>query len=170
MKSKKSNPPIILIDTREQRPVLFDKVGDPDFPDFTYEFASLKTGDYSIKSMSTPDCQHSICIERKSLEDLFQTLGRGRKRFERELSRMAEFDYSEIVIEGDLKAIFQDPPPITQMRPKSVYRSLIALSQRYGVSVWPCPNRSFASKHIYLTLMRFWQDRQPGGKMEFSKI
>ena len=163
-------PMVILIDTREQQPVLFDCVGDPDFPNFTYEFASLKTGDYSIESMSTPDCSHSICIERKSLPDLFQTLGRGRDRFERELSRMAEFDHSEIVIEGDLRAIFQTPPPATQMRPKSVYRSLVAMSQRFGVSVWPCPDRSFCQKHIYLTLLRFWQDRQPGGKMEFSKI
>lgn len=161
--------PVILIDTREKNPVLFDRVGDPDYPNLQFEFAALKTGDYSIKDMSTPGCQHSVCIERKSLEDLFQTLGRGRERFERELMRMSEYDYSEIVIEGDLRAIFQNPP-LTQMRPKSVYRSLIALSQRYNVKVWPCPNRSFAGKHIYLTLMRFWQDRQPGGKREFCKI
>lgn len=161
--------PILLIDTREQNPVLFDRVNDPDFPSFKFEFATLKTGDYSIKGMSSPDCQHSICIERKSLADLFQTLGRGRKRFERELLRMSKYDHSEIVIEGDLRAIFQDPP-LTQMRPKSVYRSLIALSQRHNVKVWPCPHRSFAEKHIYLTLIRFWKDRQPGGNMEFCKI
>lgn len=161
--------PTILIDTREQSPVLFDRVNDPDFPNFQFEFATLKTGDYSIRTMETPECQYSICIERKSLPDLFQTIGRGRKRFERELIRMSEYDHSEIVIEGDLRTIFQDPP-LTQMRPKSVYRSLIALSQRYNVKVWPCPHRSFAEKHIYLTLLRFWQDRQSGGKMEFSKI
>ena len=161
--------PVILIDNREQAPVLFDKAGDPDYPNLQFEFTALKTGDYSLKSMSTPDCQYSICIERKSLPDLFQTLGSGRKRFELELLRMSKYDHSEIVIEGDLRAIFQNPP-LTQMRPKSVYRSLIALSQRYNVKVWPCPNRSFCEKHIYLTLMRFWQDRQPGGKREFCKI
>lgn len=161
---------IILIDTREQNPVLFDRVGDPSFPDLQWEFATLKTGDYSIQKMESPLYQHSICIERKSLPDLFQTMGRGRVRFEKELERMSKFDHAELVIEADLKTIFQDPPPLSQMLPKSVYRSIVAMSQRYGVKPWPCPNRSFAEKHIYLTLTRFWQDRQPGGKMEFSKI
>jgi ERCC4-type nuclease len=162
--------PLILIDTREQLPVLFDKVGDPDFPNLQYEFATLKTGDYSIEGMSTPDDSHSICIERKSLPDLFQSFGRGRERFECEIQRMSKFDHAELVIEADFQTIFQDPPPLSQMLPKTVYRSILAFSQRYGFKPWPCPNRSFTEKHIFLTLNRFWDDRQRGGKMEFCKI
>lgn len=161
---------ILLIDSREQNPVLWDKVGDSAFPGLDFEFTALKTGDYSIKGMETPDQPHSICIERKSLSDLFLSLGRGRGRFERELQRMSEFDHAELVIEADWKTIFLSPPPLSQMLPKSVYRSVLAFSQRHKINPWPCPNRSFAERHIWLTLNRFWLDRQPNGKMEFSKI
>jgi len=56
------------------------------------------------------------------------------------------------------------------MRPKAVYRTLVAWSQRYNVKVWPCPNRVFMEKHIYLTLKRFFDDRQKNGKEEFCKL
>jgi len=160
----------IIIDTREQKPVLFDKEGDPRFPDLTIVWDTLKTGDYSIVGMNSPDKTHSICIERKSLSDLFRSTGRGRVRFEREYIRMAEFDYAELVVEADLKTVFKNPPPLSQMIPKSVYRTILAFSQRYGINAWFCPNRQFAEQHIYLSLKRFHDDRQHDGCMEFCKI
>ncbi len=160
---------MVLIDRREQRPVLFVKEGDPRFPDLLIEWGTLTTGDYSIKGYSSPSDQHSITIERKSMPDLFGSTGRGRIRLEKEFIRMAEFDHAEIVIEGDLRAIFKDPPPLSMMKPKSVYRTLLTFSQRYNVKVWPCPNRAFAEQHIYLTLKRFYDDRQTDGKMELMK-
>lgn len=163
-------PFIILIDTREQRPVLFDKEGSPQFPDLKIEWGTLHTGDYSIKGMHSPDCEHSITIERKSLPDLFGSTGRGRDRLEKEFIRMAEFDHAEIVIEADLRTIFKEPPPMSMMKPRSVYRTILAFSQRYNVKAWPCPNRSFAEQHIYLSLKRFFDDRQIQGAMEFCKI
>jgi len=160
----------ILIDTREQLPFFIDKVGDPDFPGLQIDFAALKTGDYSLENMNTPTCPHSICIERKSLADLFQSTGKGRKRFEKEYQRMAKFDYAALIVEADLKAVFQNPPPLSQMVPKSVYRTILAWSQRYGVNSWFCPNRQFAEKTTFLILRRFWLDRQPDGFMEFNKL
>jgi len=169
-----NNPPFvpfqIIIDTREQRPFFFDRVGDPDFPGLSFEYGTLHTGDYSIKDMDTPACTHSICIERKSLPDLFGSSGRGRERFEREYQRMAEFDYAELVVEADFNAVFKYPPMASMMRPKAVYRTILAFSQRYGVSAWFCPNRQFAERHTYLSLKRFYDDRTLDGKMEFSKI
>lgn len=162
---------IILIDKREQKPVLFDKVGDPKFPNLKIEWGTLKTGDYSIVGMDNPlTCQHSITIERKSLTDLFGSTGRGRVRLEKEFIRMSDFDHAEIVIEADLRTIFLNPPPISMMKPKSVYRTLLAFSQRYDVAVWPCVNRQFAEKHIFLTLKRFWDDRCVDGIKEFCKV
>ncbi len=160
----------VIIDTREQKPMLIDKPGDPNFPDLNCEVGTLKTGDYSINGMDTPDCAHSICIERKSLPDLFSSTGRGRDRLEREFIRMLEFDYAALVIEADYKTIFESPPELSQMLPKSVFRTIIAFSQRYKVHCYPCSNRSFAEKTTYLLLKRFWDDRQPGGKMEFAKL
>ena len=169
-KIKIINPFIIIIAKNEQLPVLFDKVGHHSFPDLVFEWGTLHTGDYSIKGMTDPANPHSVTIERKSLSDLFGSTGRGRERLEKEFIRMSKFDHSEIVIEDDLKAIFKDPPPLSEMLPKSVYRTLVAWSQRYGVKVWPCPNREFMEQHIYITLKRFWDDRQRNGAMEFSKI
>ena len=152
----------LIIDNREQKPVLWDKEGDPAYPGMKVTWGTLPTGDYSIKGMHAPDCKHSICIERKSLEDLFGSCGWDRKRFEREIIRMKDYDSAMIVIEADLRTIIRNPPPVTQMNPKSVYRSLLAFCLRYGISIWPCPNRRFAERHIYLSLKRFWDDRQPG--------
>lgn len=161
---------IVIVDNREQRPVLFDKAGDSAFPDMQITWGHLPTGDYSITGMDSPSCTHSICIERKSLSDLFGSTGRGRERFKREYERMAEFDYAALVIEADFRAIFQSPPPASMMHPKSVFRTIIAWCQRYNVHCFPCPDRIFAEKTIYLILKRFWDDRQLNGKMEFSKL
>ena len=162
---------IILIDSREQNPVLYDKMGDDNFLGLkSVEWTCLQTGDYSIKNMEIPDRLYSICIERKSLSDLFSSCGNGRVRLENEFKRMAEFDHAELVIENDLSAIFKSPPPLSMMKPKAVYRTLVSWSQRYNVKVWPCPTRGFMEQHIYITLKRFWDDRQTGGKLEFCKI
>lgn len=161
---------IIIIDTREQKPFFYDKQGDPRFPGLRVEWGTLQTGDYSIKTMDSPDCDHSICIERKSLEDLFGSTGRGRERLLREFERMSRFDHAEFVVEADLRTVFKSPPPLSFVKPKSVYRTILAFSQRFGVIPWFCPNRAFAEKHVFLSLQRFWDDRQKNGKMEFCKL
>jgi ERCC4-type nuclease len=153
----------IIIDTREQAPMLWDKVGSPKFPCFTFTWGNLKTGDYSISGMSSPNCDYSITIERKNPSDLFLSLGKNRNRFISECERMSKFDFAAIVAEIDFYNIFKSPPPMSNMSSKSVFRSLIAISQRYGIHFFPCPNRVFAEKTIYLSLRRFWDDRQPGG-------
>lgn len=158
---------VILIDKREQRPFFYDKEGSQKFPDLKYEWATLKTGDYSVKGMSCPgENKPSIAIERKELSDLFSSTGNGRERFEKEFKRLSDFDYAALVIESDFTAIFKNPPPLSQMKPKSVFRTIIAWGQRFGVHCFPCPSRSFAEKTTFLLLTRFWKDNQPGGIME----
>lgn len=143
--------------------MLWDKEGDPSFPGLEIEWGTLKTGDYSIKGMDTPDCKHSVCVERKSLPDLFGSTGRGRGRLKAEFERMAEFDCALFVIESDWREIFRNPPPLSQMSPKSVYRTIMRFSSRYDVHIWACPNRNFAERHTFLALKGFYDDRQLGG-------
>ena len=161
---------IILIDSREQTPLLVTQIGNPLFKGLKFEITGLRTGDYSIKGMDSPECEHSITIERKSLPDLFNSCGNDRERFEREYQRMAEFDHAELVVEADLRDVFQNPPKLSDMLPKSVYRTILAWSQRYKVNSWFCPNRQFAEKHVFISLQRFYKDREENGKMEFCKI
>ena len=162
--SEENNPDrmVVIVDSREKKPMLYDKVGDPNFPGLKIKFDTLKSGDYSIENMSTPDCEHSIALERKSLPDLFSSVGRGRERLIAEFKRMQEFDYAALVIEDDYRAMFRSPPPASSMNPKSVFRSILAFSIRYDLHVFACPNRIFAERTTYLLLKRFWDDRRGG--------
>jgi len=149
----------IIVDNREKAPFFYDKIGDPNFPDLKIKFGTLRSGDYSIENMSDPDCEHSISVERKSMIDLFSSVGRGRARLIAEFKRMQKFDYAALVIEEDYRAMFKNPPPASSMNPKSVFRSILAFSIRYNLHVFACPNRIFAERCTYLLLRRFWDDR-----------
>ncbi|MBF0474553.1 MAG: ERCC4 domain-containing protein [Deltaproteobacteria bacterium] len=142
---------IIIQDSREQHPFSFSGIR----PRPIIEVAGLQTGDYSIKGL-----ENDITIERKSLPDLFGSVGQARARFEREFGRMSELKYAAVVCEGDWWDVFKNPPARSRMEPKSVYATLIAWTQRYGIHFWPCPNRQFAEKTTYRLLERYWRDRQ----------
>ena len=149
--SKKTSMPAIIIDTNEQLPYIFLSIKP--VPAVIYH--KLETGDYSISGF-----ENQITIERKSMSDLFKSTGNDRDRFEREFERMSLFPYAALVIEGDLSSIFLNPPYPSQMEPKSVYRTLLSWSEKYGVHVWPCPDRVFAEKTTYLLLNFWWRHNQ----------
>ena len=143
----------IIQDSREQNG-LFKKSAQQDVVT-----EKLDTGDYSIKGL-----EDKITIERKTLTDLFGSVGNGRKRLEAEFQRMQSFDYAALVIESSLASIFTNPPSRSDMNPKSVFRTLIAWSQRYNVHVWPMWNREAAERVTYLILKRFYDDYKEGKK------
>lgn len=145
---------IITIDTREQRPYTFENI-KPEPPQTVTQ--GLSTGDYSIIGF-----EDKVCVERKEKSDLFNSVGKGRERLEREFQRMQSFDYAALVIESSLAGIFTNPPARSKMSPKSVLRTLIAWSQRYNVHVWPMWSRGAAEKVTYLILKRFYDDYVEG--------
>ena len=137
-------PFTVVIDTREQRP--FSIPGAIT--------AKLDQGDYSILGFES-----RIAIERKSLGDLFGTVGGGRKRFEAELQRLAKLERADIVIEYDFGAMFNDPPKHSkEMSAQSVAASLIAWSIRYGVYVWFGTDRENARSITLHILDKFWKE------------
>ena len=117
------------------------------------ERAHLKTGDYSIKGL-----EDKITVERKSLVDLFGSVGNGRARFEREMERMNKFDYAALVIESSLSNIFVNPPGRSKMNPKAIFRTLISWSVKYNVCIWPMWNREAAERVTYLILKRYYDN------------
>ena len=173
MKPKKE-PLTILIDTREQQPYFYGHAQqaetDPEYRGVLFESATLKTGDYSIKGMTDPEKGPSITIERKNPSDLFLSMGTDRERFEKEWHRMAAFDFSALVIELDYHSVYTAPPELSKMRSKAVFRSIIAISQRYNIHCYPCKNRAMAEKTTLILLKRFWNDRKKGGKFDISNI
>ena len=80
----------IIVDSREQKPLWKKGI----------EIAGLKIGDYSIKGY-----EDKIAIERKSLGDLFGTLGKGNKRFKKELERARKLEYFAIIIDGTFRQV-----------------------------------------------------------------
>lgn len=88
--------PTIKVDTREQLPLSFDGLhirGVSKLPTIT---AKLDEGDYSVVGF-----EDKLFIERKSANDLYGTMFRGRDRFERELERtMGKQEKKFLVIES----------------------------------------------------------------------
>ena len=81
----------IVVDTREQTPLWTKNV----------IIKKLDTGDYSIEGY-----EDKISLERKSLGDLFGTLGKGHTRFKKELERALKLDYFAIIIEGSYSSCY----------------------------------------------------------------
>lgn len=134
----------VVIDTREQRPYVFPRA----------RVATLKTGDYSIVGF-----EDRIAIERKSLEDLFGSLGGGRERFEREFERMAGLEYAALVVESSLPRILEGAPHSPRMSPIAVAATLASWSIRYGVHVWLASDRPHGNA-ITLRLLKFWMAQE----------
>jgi DNA excision repair protein ERCC-4 len=153
---------VVTIDTREQSPFEFsgfttDVIAGKLFPlTVTTERGTLKSGDYSIAGH-----HDAVAIERKSVEDLFGTLGQGRDRFERELARLDAMRYAAVVVEGDWSRIVFGPPTYSKLSPKTVFRSVIAWQQRYrNVHWWMCLDRRFAEAVTLRALMRFKSEHE----------
>ncbi len=152
----------ILIDTREQAPY--------QFTGFTTDKSSrggqrpliiqtrvvgLQTGDYSIEGF-----QDQVAVERKSLEDLYGTLGQGRERFERELERLSKMDRAAVVVEASLGLTLTSPPERSRLSPKSVFRSINAWRIDIPSIHWIfCDDKRLAERQTYWFLARWHAKR-----------
>jgi DNA excision repair protein ERCC-4 len=123
----------ILVDTREQRPL--------ELPNS--EPATLTTGDYSIRT-AEQDYRDRIAVERKSLSDLLGCIGWQRSRFERELERLAAYQYPAIVVEANLADLVTGTQ-FSRIHPNSVIGSIIAWSVKHRIPVWLVGDRHSAA-------------------------
>jgi DNA excision repair protein ERCC-4 len=156
----------VVIDTREQLPYSFagiecdqaDGGGPLKVPTVV---ATLTSGDYSLLGYES-----RVGIERKSIEDLYSTIGQGRERFERELERLADYDYAAVVIEATWPDILSSPPRHTKLPPKTVYRSILAWSVRYPIQWWAMGNRRLAEITTFRLLERFLKEQACGQEQQ----
>src|SRR5262245_52113941 len=92
-------PFTVVIDTREQEPYTFGGLcadaKDKRRPlEVRQVVRGIPAGDYSIEGY-----EKHVAVERKSLADLFRTVGGGRRRFERELERLCKLDIGFVMVE-----------------------------------------------------------------------
>lgn len=142
---------VVAIDTREQKPYRFARS----------EVKTLASGDYSIVGL-----EDRVAVERKTKQDAYSSLGLGRARFERELQRLARFDYAAIVIETSLPDFLQ-APGFSRMNPRAAARSLIAWSVKYRVCVFFAGDRRHGNALTRQLLEKFWR-YQGGGRLARS--
>lgn len=168
----------VLVDQREKLPFQFQnlfasaKHGKRPL-EITVRACNLPTGDYSVDGLHLPpenrkwipQPPRGIAIERKSLTDLYNTLGQHRQRFERELVRLNAYAFAAVVVEADWLTVLQSPPERSQLLPKTIYRSVIAWQQRYvNVHWWFASNRRFAEVTTYRLLEMFWRTHGRSGE------
>ena len=103
----------------------------------------LKTGDYSIQGFES-----QIVVERKSLSDLYGSVGGERERFHAEHERMAEIvaagGFACVVIEAGWSEILTRPPDGRKLVPKTIIRTATSWAMRYGVHWMALENRRLA--------------------------
>lgn len=122
----------IIIDSREQNPLTFPRTQK-------CVVSKLDVGDYSVE-----EYEKRIAIERKSLPDLFQTLGRGNKRFKKELERAREYEYFAIIIDGSYRECKYKSFPgshYSSMRGYVIAQIVLTLHIKYGINVFFAEDR-----------------------------
>jgi ERCC4-type nuclease len=138
--------PTIIIDTREQTPLIFEHLAS--------ERGTLQSGDYSIAGL-----EHDFAVERKSIPDLCQSVTRGRERFERELHRLRGFSFARILIVGSPKEVEQ-----TAHNPKAIFSSLSAMETRWRVPVVWESSPELAARLVERWAWFFWRERTVIGR------
>ena len=163
------SPFTVLIDSREKAPFAFAGLladaRDHHLPILVRSrYQYIPTGDYSIEGHES-----AIAVERKSLEDLYSTLGQHRERFEAELERLAVMTFAAVVVEADWRTILSEPPSHSRLLPKTVFRSVLAWQQRYTNVHWMCMGgRRLAEVCCYRILERYWRDLERIAVVDFQ--
>jgi len=160
MAKKKPRPApfTIVVDNREQHPYRFLGM----LPIFGYTSIEivrtyLPTGDYSLVGL-----EGEFAIERKSLEDLFGTLGQNRRRFEAEIQRLDAMQFAAIVVEADLRQIWRPvdsrPDWRSGLFPKSVEGTITSWSIRYPhVHWWTVGDRRAGEIRVFGACQKYWK-------------
>jgi len=125
---------IILCDTREQNPLDFDHP----YVEGTIRIA-LPVGDYCVEYKDAH--RPSIYFERKSITDLFGTMGKGYKRFRREIQRSQEKKAELIIIiEGTVTDILRGTK-YSQIDGLKILRTILSVWNNYKVVSVFCRDR-----------------------------
>ena len=121
----------------------------------------LDTGDYSIEGY-----EDKISCERKNLMDLYSTLGKGHKRFKKELERALELEYFAIVIEGSYSSCYNkdfDGSYHSKMKGFVITSILFTIHLKYGVPIFFCSGRT-ESKRVIKEIFNAYMKVKEGEK------
>lgn len=117
----------------------------------------LDTGDYSIQGY-----EDLIMIERKSIADLWGSLGQWRVRFMKEMDRALEFPVRYLVIEGTIADINKGFR-YSKLSSEYIFASLTSLEIKYGIHVvYTNKRQDVARAYIRKLLAKLFQYCEDG--------
>jgi ERCC4-type nuclease len=147
-----SNEFTIIIDSREQLPFKFPK-------EITTITKALPSGDYSILSL-----EDKVAVERKSHQDMYNSLSSGRERFLREMDRLSTFDRAIIIVETSLTQFLKPPTYMrggyvfeSKFNPKSAINSLISIYIKYNVPTVFADSHAVGMCYTLRFLEKYWK-------------
>ncbi len=133
---------IILQDSREQKPLAFSSPWVSEV-----RVQKLDVGDYGC-IFEKDGHEPNIYFDRKSLGDLYGTMGTGYKRFKKVIIRAKERDTTMfIIVEGSLTRIGAGFNR-SQIKGASMLLKLFTLWLRHGVQTIFCKDREEMSMYI----------------------
>jgi len=143
---------IIITDSREQKPLHFNNKNID-----MVTWAKLDYGDYSAH------CDGQVCpvyFDRKSIGDLFGTLGKGYSRFKKEINRSVEDEANlVIIIEKPLTDIIKGHKH-SSMKGIGIARTLFTLMVRHHVPFVCCSSRREMATYISEFYYSYFKNRR----------
>ena len=136
--------PTVIIDTREQTPLVFKNLPS--------QRGSLQTGDYSFLG-----AEELFSVERKSIQDLVSSVTVERERFERELHRLRGYRFARLLVVGTEGEI-NGHRYRSNAAPKAILHSLWAFEARYNIPVVFEPSQERAA--VLVERWCFWFARE----------
>lgn len=135
--------PVLIIDTREKKPLSFDHL--------TSEYGTLQTGDYAIKGCD------AFRVERKSLADLSNCIRADRDRFEKQCERLSDFKDSHLLIEGADKELAY-LLKLGRINLSQAENTLNSLRSRYGFNIHHVPTPAAAALRVETLAVAAWHN------------
>ena len=132
----------ILVDSREQKQLSFIGLENVD----SVEKRKLDIGDYSVEYNN--GYIPGLVFERKSISDLFGTMGKGYKRFKKEMERAERSGTLLIIIIEGTRSDVAKGHKYSKIKGKSIIKKLVTLFIRHGVWFVYCKNRKEMALYI----------------------
>ena len=136
----------IIVDSREQLPFTFSHER---YADVQIQSGTLNVGDYSLRGL-----EDKVAVERKSLQDLVQCLGRERQRFEKELQRSMALDAFVVTVEASWSDLASGNFR-SQLNPHAACQSVLAFIGRYRAAFFFAGSRTAAEYATWGVLRQF---------------
>lgn len=120
------------------------------------ERVKLDVGDYALKGYET-----KVMVERKTIADLWGTLGANYERFLRELDRAKDHKVKYLIIEGTLAEVSAGFA-YSKLPPENILAKLISLEVKHGIHVIYAGRQDKAQQYCRMLLAKLFKYCEEG--------